>query len=295
MDHPIASICAGTRNELVSMSWAEYHEFPALNGTAIVAGRRSMLHLRNAWEHGTGDSDAKQLGRLLHCLLFDPRELKNRYRSWPGRRAGNEYKAFLAEAEADGIEVVKESMITTALEAAQSFLSNDRVQSLIAAGQVEQALLAVEEGLQCKGRLDWVSTAEHSIVDLKTTAEIEPELFGSRFFRYGYDIKLGLYQRWLNRVTNDHWPVEAIVLETTPPDYDIAVMPIPIAVLDNGVDKALRIIKRVRHCLNEDHWPGLAQDDFMPLIVPYHEMQDAARRDRMAAEYQTLADRREPF
>ena len=64
-----------------------------------------------------------------------------------------------------------------------------------------------------------------------------------------------------------------IVLESRPP-HDVAVVPVPDAVLDNGVDKALRIIDKVGHCIESDEWPGIAGGDSMPLVVPWYEMEE---------------------
>ncbi len=271
---PISSIIGGTRRELVHMPWPEYCSFPALNGSVIVRGRKSLLHLKHEWEHGGEDTEAMQFGRLLHCLLFEPSEIENRYRSWVGRRAGNDYESFCAEAEAAGAEVVRQSgeySMDRALEAAQGFLCNSRVQALISAGQAEQTVLWTEEDVQTKGRLDWVSTSEHVLVDLKSANDISDKLFGAAFFRYGYDLKLGLYRRWLQGVTGDRWPVEVIALESKPP-YDVATIPIPDAVLDSGVDKALAIIASVRQAIATDQWPGVAGNEPYPLVVPFYEM-----------------------
>lgn len=273
---PIKSIVGGNRKELLPMSWTEYLSFPALNGSVIVKGRKSLLHLKSEWDNGGEDSDAMQFGRMLHCLLFEPREVESRYRPWTGRRAGNEYRDYCEDAAAAGAEAVKatgEYSLESALEAAPSYLGNAKVQALIKAGQAEQTILWPECGLQCKGRLDWVSTAEHVLTDVKSAAEIEDRLFGKAFFRYGYDLKLGLYRRWLQLVTGEQWPVQVIVLENKRP-YDVAIVPVPDAVLDQGVDKALRIIERVAVAIEHDYWPGVARGDYYPLAVPFFEMQE---------------------
>lgn len=272
----IASIVGGARRELLSMPWPEYLDFPGLNGSVIVQGRKSMLHLKHQWDRGGEDTDAMRFGRLQHCLLFEPREVALRYRAWQGTRRGNAYEAFVAEAAASGAEVVRaegEYSMAAALEATASFLRNPQVQALILKGQAEQTVLHDECGLQCKGRIDWISTGEHVLTDLKTTSEIEGRLFGASFFRFGYDIKLGLYQRWLEKVTQEPWPVQVILLESKPP-YDTAVMAVPQAVLDHGVDRAMRIIERVRQCIESDRWPGIADAGPYNLVVPGYVIQD---------------------
>lgn len=274
MTEPISAVLNGTRNELVKMTWPEYKSFPALNGSTLTAGlidgEISLLHLHYYWQHGMQDTDAMQFGRMAHCLLLEPDEVADRYWPWEGRRAGNDYKAFLAKAQLEGAEVVRaegQYSLASAVEAAKSFLKDRRVKQLIKAGEAEQSVLAIEAGLQCKGQLDWVSTSEHVLTDLKTTGRIARRPFGKSFFDLGYHVKLGLYRRWLVRLTNDHWPVEVIVLERNPP-YDVAVVPVPDAVLDAGVDKAKEIIDAVKTAIFTDQWPGVAGGDIMPLVVP---------------------------
>lgn len=278
----ICKIVGGTRCELLAMPWEEYKTFPALNCSTITRGRKSMLHLKYAWDNDGEDTDAMQFGRLLHCLLFEPREVEARYWEWQGRRAGALYTEFCERAETMGAEVIKaegQYSLASALDAAHGYLRDSRVQALVSAGQAEQTVLVPEGDLQCKCRLDWLSTAEHVLADLKSTAEIESELFGKTFFRLGYDLKLGMYRRWLNKVTGDRWPVEVIVLESSPP-YDIASIPIPDAVLDSGVDKALKIIGRVREAIETDEWPGIARGKPMPLMVPYWAMAEETEEFR---------------
>lgn len=276
MPGAISDIVGGRRNELCKMPWPEYKAFPALNASVLVHGRKSLKHLKHAWDQGFPDTDAMAWGRMVHCLLFEPSEFESRYWPWHDRRAGKAYWEYCAQAEAAEAEVVRghgQYSLASAIEAAQSFLQDDRAQALISAGAAEQTVLTVEGGLQCKGRLDWVSTSEHVLVDLKTPAQIEPELFGKTFFNFDYDIKLGVYRRWLNRLTNDHWPVEVIVLESKPP-YDIGVIPIPDAVLDAGIDDALALIRQVAEAIETDQWPGIAGGKPLSLVVPYWAMEE---------------------
>ncbi len=278
MSEPISTIVGGTRHELLSMPWDEYLAFPALNSSVIVDGHlQSMLQLQYVWEHGIPDTDLMQFGRMVHCLLLEPSEFESRYRSWEGRRQGNAYKDFYAEAVLAGAEVVRAEgtySLASALEASQSFLRDGRVQKLISAGQAEQTVLATECGLQCKSRLDWVSTSEHVLTDLKTTGRIERRAFGQIFHAKCYDLKLGLYRRWLNSVTNDCWPVEVIVLENKPP-YDIAVRTVPDATLDRGVDLAMKVIEKVRQAIDTGVWPGVTGGEPEPLEVPNWAMAEA--------------------
>jgi hypothetical protein len=274
MPEPISAILDQARTELCHWPFDEYRAFPGLNASVIVEGRKSLLHVKHAWDHGRADTDAMRFGRLLHCLLFEPREVEKRYHPWEGTRRGNDYVAFFMDAEADGAEVVKakgEYSLEVALEAVPSFLHNERVRDLIKAGEAECSVICPEGDVQCKGRIDWLSQSEHVLVDLKTTAQIESRLFGQTFFRYNYDIKLGLYRRWVEKVVGGRWPVEVIVQESSPP-YDVAVVPIPDAVLDEGAEQGLAIINKVRQAIAADRWPGVADGKPYSLVVPYYKL-----------------------
>ena len=51
-------------------------------------------------------------------------------------------------------------------------------------------------------------------------------------------------------------------------------MPAPDAVLDKGVEKGLEIIHKVARAIDTNEWPGVAGGDFLPLVVPFYEMQE---------------------
>jgi hypothetical protein len=276
MKSDITSIIGGTQQELLAMPWEEYKEFPGLNCSTICKGQKSMLHLKHQWESNSKSTDAMQYGRLLHCMLFEPDQVDNLYWEFEGRRAGKKYDELRIRAEVAGAEVVKADgsySMEVAIEAAQGFLRNPRVKELILAGQAEQTVLTTEGDIQCKGRLDWISTSEHVLTDLKTTADIQAGPFGSTFYKFDYDIKLGMYRRWLDRVTGDHWPVEIIVMESSPP-YDVAVMPLPDAVLDAGVERGLELIANVRRSIEADEWMGVAGGEPWPLAIPGWKMRE---------------------
>ena len=270
----IATIRGGTRLEMCSMPWPKYVATPGLNPSTIIDGRTSMRHLRYAWEAAGEDTDAKLFGRAQHCLLLEPREFEQRYWPWEGRRAGNAYVEFCVRAEAEGAEVIRaegEYSAASAIAATAGFLAHPLVQRLVKAGSAEQALFADECGLQCKGRVDWISTSEHCLTDIKTAHNITARAFGRAFYSYGYDIKLGLYKRWLDRVTGERWPVTVICLENKAP-YDVVVVPIPEAVMEQGADRGLAIIAKVRDCIDKNEWPGIASNEPYYLDVPIWEM-----------------------
>jgi len=115
--------------------------------------------------------------------------------------------------------------------------------------------------------------SEAGFCDLKTCRNIQAFAFGKSFFEYGYDISLGLYQRWLSRARNQPEPCYVVAVESSEP-FDVAVIPVPQAVLDRGVERSLSIIEKYVQCKECGEWPGIANGEEYYLHVPYYELRD---------------------
>jgi hypothetical protein len=275
----IAEVLGGTRRGIEVVPWHEYISLAALNPSTIAHGvppKGSMLHLKNAWDNGRADSESMLWGRAVHCLLFEPREFESRYWEWSGKKSGKEFKSFESEAWEAHAEVLSSEgrySVAAAMKAAKAVIREPLVKRLISAGQPEITVFDVEGSVQCRGRLDWVSTAENCIVDLKTAKAVDARSFGRDFYGYFYDVKLGLYRRWLSRVSGKPWRVEVMCVENCEP-YDVTVVPIDDAVLDRGADKGLKVIEMVEDCIKTDQWPGVAGGKPYYLDTPVWEMDE---------------------
>ena len=290
----IREILQGKRNEIIyDLSWSDYCGLAAMNPSTLVCGikpKGSLRLLKYCWDcANTPGEDEDQSppsgplvwGRAAHCLLFEPDKFIERFCCWDGRRAGNEYKAFAAQAAEFGAEVLNKKQFATVVEAGRAFAQCQEVKPLISSGKAEVTLLTVEEiededgeihEVQCKHRLDWVDGGAKTIVDLKTTRNMNPRAFSRDFFAYKYAEKLGLYQRALEKLTGERYPVNVVMLEKSPP-FDVAIMPVPDEVLERGAKKALGVLREVVTAIKRDKWPGKSHQDFT-LDVPAWEMDD---------------------
>lgn len=279
----IESLLGGNRNEIVPrVPWSQYLQEAGLNPSTIVKGVRgmhddgelilSMLALKHAWDNPGEDTDDLLWGRALHCLLYEPGLFEQRYVRWDGgKRYGGAWDDFRADNY--GKEPLTAKQWESVLSAAQAFVREPRVQEIIEQGQSEVVVFRSVAGVQCRGRLDHVSSSRHLISDLKSAVTIAPRQFGHAFYRYFYDLKLGCYRRWFSELSSESWPVSVIALEKEEP-WDIAVIPIPDAVLDYGYEKALKVIKRVRQCIESGVWPGITGGEEGYLHVPHNQMEN---------------------
>lgn len=267
----ISAILSSRRTEIIyDLPWDDYCELPGLSPSTIVKGLKSVKHLKHCWDNKSKDSDTLLLGRAIHSMLFEPQTFTERYTVWETRRAGNAYKAFLKDANESGKDVLSSYMWYAAQQASKSFIGCRDVQDLIRCGKPEVSLLCVENGMQMRGRCDWIDQV--ALVDLKTTKDISYRSFSRDFYKYHYDTKLGLYQRWLEKITGEKKPVKVVVLEKELP-FDVAVLPIDDAVLERGVRKGLDVIEKVKVAIGQDCWPGAGSETYF-LDTPTWEMDD---------------------
>jgi len=266
------------RGMVFNLPFAEYCDQPAINASTLKAGFTgktfNLKRIKWAFENDRDDTEAMLFGRALHCLMFEPGEFEDRYCAYDGVRNKRHkaYQDFLADHP--GAEVLKldgAHSFNKALEAAVAFTQCPEVAPLTASGMGEVTLFSEYLGMQTRTRLDWISTSEHVLVDMKTAKDVAEEAFGRQFFQLKYDVQLGMYREMLEELTGQHWPVKVIAVENKPP-YETVVYDIPDAVLDQGIDRAKNAMKRVRTAIDTGHWPGVSNGGSVPLFIPSWEM-----------------------
>lgn len=255
-----------------NLPFDEYQAIAALNPSLIKIGVKSMKHLRWAMDHPQPSTDAMVIGNACHTAVFEHGELDNRFLVFDGVRNKNHhaYQEVLAEAEETGKLIIRSKDLQEVAEMGLAVATDPVVKPLITAGRAEVSLTTDEADVLCKGRLDWICSTQ-GFCDLKTCRDISAHAFGAAFYRYGYDISLGLYQRWLVRLRNQPEPCFLLCVEKEAP-YDVAVVPVPQAVLDQGAEKGLRVIERYKECLESGDWPGIANGEEYYLHVPQWAM-----------------------
>lgn len=266
------------------MPFDDYKAVSALNCSTITAMEMSPFHFKAAFEADDGtDTDSMQWGRAVHIGAFQPDLFEAHVWQAEGRRTAK----AKAEAKENGAELLKPGDVQfgydSAVQAVLRMSELNELKPFLESGQPELSGFVVENEMQCKFRLDWLSS-RHCIVDLKTTRSMESFAFSRDFYRLHYDVKLGMYQYWTARLLDGRpadIPVYLLLLENKPP-FDCmmapryAGRPIPIdqAILDRGATKGLEWITEIRGCLYRDDWPGMASRDEWSLNVPSWEMDE---------------------
>lgn len=256
------------------MNRDEYHEACGLNPSSLK--KPSPLHVKYAYENQGETTDAMRLGTAVHTLCWEPHRFDDDIAVWDGDRRGKEWKAFAEENE--GKTIIKadgDYGFHRATDIVAALTANSQVKELAREGIAETAVFTAECELQCRGLLDWIATHMSTLADLKVVKSIEPRRFGNAVQSFGWDVSMACYRRWFQREANKEIKaVKFITVESKPP-HDVAVVVVDEATLELGWAKAERMIRRVRECIESGHWPGIADDEEIPLLVPAYAMDEA--------------------
>jgi hypothetical protein len=115
-----------------------------------------------------------------------------------------------------------------------------------------------EVWLRC--RPDFLPHKRRIVPDLKTAADASPAAFQRAISNFGYHQSAALYMDGIKAIFGahpEHWI--HIVLEKEQP-YRPALYPLPAEDIERGRWLNRKAIRLFARCLNEDHWPGYADD-----------------------------------
>jgi hypothetical protein len=244
------------------MDQREYERLPGINWSRLKNLRVSPFYFENAPPRS--ETPALRVGLAVHARILEPGVYESRFALWDGRRAGKDWQQF-AEENAH-LTILNQQEHDNAKACADAVLANASAYDLLTSGfsEAPQVWTDRETGVQCKGRVDHATTR---LVELKTTAIIDPGRFASLAARLGYHCQNAFYLDGLE--ANGHYctePPAMIVVESVPP-HDVVVYDVPEMTLDAGRLEYRRLLKLYKDCTERDSWPGLG-DERRELILP---------------------------
>ncbi len=250
------------------LPFRKYVELPGEHSTALRRMNISPLEYQHYKRTEHEDTDALVVGRAAHTATLEPPRFLPEYALWEGgRRAGGAWKKFQADNSAKTI--LTEEQYRIALAVADRVRSHPRSGPLFTgAGRNELTIQwRHESGALCKARLDRL-TAGGDLVDLKTSSDITPEAFEAQSYRkWGYHVQAAFYLDAARAAGLDAKRVLLVVASNKDP-IDVIVRPLDLALIDAGREAYTRALARVAECTKASTWPGMTEDDEVPLKLP---------------------------
>lgn len=264
------------RGVVTGMDRDEYRAACGLNPSSIK--QPSPKHVKYAYENQGETTDAMRLGTAVHTLVWEPEKFAAEVVTFKGTRTTRDGAPTGKWAECveanEGKLILKPDAYERTVAIATAVCSEPLVQELAREGLAETAVFTVENNLQCRGLMDWISTDTRTLCDLKVVNSIDDRMFGNAVQRYGWDVSMSLYRRWFQNESGKAIDfVKFIAVESKPP-FDVVVVPVDQAVLDAAWIKASAMIAQVQFAIQSGWWPGIARGKEVPLYVPAYVMRE---------------------
>lgn len=246
------------------MSEAEYRAIPAVNATALKAGRRSIAHMRWTMQNPKAPTPAMELGTAVHMALLEPQRFNKCYAvasSEESDRRTKAWKSFEAFACERGLKPITQGDYHEMMAMCRGVYDNPDADAMLKrAGQCEYVAVWQDPGtgLACKARLDKYLPGALAL-DIKTTRNASREAFSRDCYTLGYWQQIAWYREGFKRASGEDTPFTIIAIENEAPHL-CAVYSLGDESLARGVAENHRILKQYAKALESGTFPGYAAD-----------------------------------
>ena len=242
-----------------------YHSILAMSAGGLKRMRQSPAHfygLQMDPKRPTGGevTDAMKNGTLVHCALFEPDTLAERYAVKPEGHDGRTKEGKAWSAEHAGRELVDASKMAAAKAQAAAVRALPEIAALLSDGMPEVSAFWLDDqtGELCKCRPDFVSPAGDGVVlvDGKTCQDASPEGFSRSIWNYCYHLQAAWYADGYELATGRkvHGFVFAAVESAWP--HAAAAYMLGDDVLDKAREENRRLLDLYAECKRTGKWPG---------------------------------------
>lgn len=237
------------------MTFDEYQKIDAVNATGLKLFAKSPAQYRANPNGDGGSSSAFDAGHAAHTAVLEPDRFPLEFAVYDGgRRQGGDWERF--KAANAGRTILKAEEYDEAIAQKNAVRSNHEAMKLLAAGEAERTIEWTDEltGLRCKGRIDWLSTSEPAIVDLKTTRSLDWHDMESDAERFGYWLSMAHYRAGVRAVLGVELPCVLVWVEKARP-YEVCVAPMDEDSLYSADEERKDLLLRVKECRDKKEWP----------------------------------------
>lgn len=239
-------------------------------------------------------TDDMQFGTDFHTAILEPERFDNEYVVLPdncligsGEGQRSRKAEFEEKAKEDGKTIIKPEKLDT-LKRMREAVYSDPIASeyLKAEGVTEHSGYWYDpdrKDILCKFRADKIITSDTTIIDLKKTADANPEHYFFKKVAYdkGYDMESGWYLYGATLITGvEHRIFKFIACEDSEP-WNVHVYSAPEEFINHGLVRCQRAFKIYEDCVDSGKWPGFPMVE-TPLELPAWVMRKEGYGDKGA-------------
>lgn len=209
------------------------------------------------------DSAALSFGTLTHLLTLNPEDFGTQYAVTDLSLATKEGKAFKADAESRGLEIIKGKDLEKAMFMADAVRSHWQCSILFDHKiSAEEAIFWNYDGVECKAKPDIIAElpdGRRIIGDLKTTESANPKHCESSIMKWGYYRQAAWYLSGMEAIGK---PCDAFVfmfVEKARPHL-VTCFDVSEKALKKGMRECNEAIARLKECRESNLWPCYTKD-----------------------------------
>lgn len=257
------------------MSFADYRAIYAVNVSSLLPLLVSPWHYLHRLETPQADTAAMALGRAAHTMVLEPHKFEDEYLTYDGTSRKN--KGYVALAQSSNSTVLLSREVAKVRKIAEAVAASSTAQQqLDNEGDAEVTIVwewGGSGGTLCKGRIDFAH--EESLVDLKTTRNIDPRSFSRDCGTLHYHVKAAWYREGWRACTGMTLPFHIVAVENSCP-FDVAVFNLSQRAMQSGLVTCERLLTQLREARRTKRYPGVSSGKVLELDVPDWAMESEA-------------------
>lgn len=236
------------------MPAAEYHATAALNASTLKAvASKPLAKVRYDLDHRK-HSPAFDIGTAAHSLILEGDASGLAIIDAPDYR-GKEARLARDAAYAEGRTPLLPREHDAVRAMRDAVMGHEVARDLLTGHQPEVSVFADLYGQPCKARMDAWHPGRNLIVDLKTTADADPDTFDRTALNFGYHQQMAHYRDLVEVETGTRPRFLFVLVEKVPP-YLVSVVELDELFDDLGRQKNKEAAAKWRRAKETDQWPG---------------------------------------
>lgn len=248
---------------VANMPEKEYFALDRVSNSTLGYLKKSPAHMLHRLSTKSEPTPNMVLGSLTHCLILEPAQFDVMFAVAPELNKRTKvgkatWDAFTLECEKLNKQVVTIEQHEQALAMANSVVKHDaaaKLLELLSEAELTALWNDKETGLECKARLDGLTTNE-IIVDVKTTQDASPTEFARSIVKWGYHRQAAFYSAGYEAVAGRK-PVAFVfvVVESSAP-YAVATYVLSEESLDIGSAEISDLMQKFKECKDTKLYNG---------------------------------------
>lgn len=238
----------------------KYHSGPGVSKSLLDALAKSPAHYRAAlMAEKKEPTPAQRLGTLIHTAIIEPEKLKVIVGPDLNKNT-NAWKAFVADAAAQGLEVISKEDDAMLKGIAASVAAHPAASWALGPGYAEHSAYWTDPrtGLLCRCRPDKIRRTEKGVilVDLKSTEDASEYEFSRSIENFRYHVQAAFYTDGIENVIGERVAAFVFVAVEKKPPYAVACYQLADVDVAEGRDQYMTELDLLARCQEANAWPG---------------------------------------